>query len=125
MEIKVSSTPSLISNHSKSRIQDEDAKVQTTTSSELIEESVKELIEQRKSPQSSKLLGEQIDNMNNLLESSFTSLKFNLHEDLHRYFVQLVNPETEEVVKEIPSEEFLDMVASMLKHAGLIVDKRI
>lgn len=66
-----------------------------------------------------------IESMNDLLETTPTSIKFNLHEDLDRIFVQVVDLQTKEVLKEIPPEEFLDMVASMLKNAGLIVDERI
>lgn len=67
----------------------------------------------------------QIDSMNDLLSTTPTSIKFNMHKDLDRIYVQVVDQQTKEVVKEIPPEEFLDMVASMLKNAGLIVDERV
>lgn len=68
---------------------------------------------------------DKIDSMNDLLSTTPTSIKFNLHEGLDRIYVQVVDLQTKEVVKEIPPEEFLDMVASMLKNAGLIVDERV
>ncbi|MCM2675693.1 flagellar protein FlaG [Alkalicoccobacillus plakortidis] len=67
----------------------------------------------------------QIESMNDLLSTTPTSIKFNMHKDLDRIYVQVVDLQTKEVVKEIPPEEFLDMVASMLKNAGLIVDERV
>ncbi|TSB48336.1 flagellar protein FlaG [Alkalicoccobacillus porphyridii] len=70
-------------------------------------------------------LEHKIESMNDLLSTTPTSIKFNLHKDLDRIYVQVVDLQTKEVVKEIPPEEFLDMVASMLKNAGLIVDERI
>ncbi|WP_100374035.1 flagellar protein FlaG [Bacillus sp. FJAT-45037] len=92
---------------------------------ELIEKGIKNVQEERKHSHSKELLDHQVESMNELLQSGLTSLKFNVHEDLDRLFVQVVDLETDEVVKEFPPEKFLDMVASMLKHAGLIVDERI
>ncbi|WP_312889042.1 flagellar protein FlaG [Desertibacillus haloalkaliphilus] len=70
-------------------------------------------------------LEEQIEGMNQMLDLNFTSLKFNVHEDLDRLFVQVVNRDTDEVIREVPPEQFLDMVASMLEHVGLLIDERI
>ncbi|TWI59960.1 flagellar protein FlaG [Halalkalibacter nanhaiisediminis] len=93
--------------------------------SSIIEKGIEVAKEQRKDTNSTEMLDKQVESMNKLLDASMTSLKFNVHEDLKRTYVQVVNRETDEVVKEIPPEKFLDMVASMLKHAGLIVDERI
>ncbi len=71
------------------------------------------------------MLEKQMDSMNELLAFNNTAIKFNLHEDLGRMYVQIVNRDTEEVVKEIPPEKFLDMVASMLKNVGLLIDKKV
>lgn len=68
---------------------------------------------------------EQIEVMNDFLEVSQKSYKFNIHDDLNRLYVQVVDKNTEEVIREVPPEDFLDMFASMLKQVGLLVDKRI
>ena len=39
--------------------------------------------------------------------------------------VQVLDAETEEVLREIPPERILDLVASIEKAIGLIVDERI
>lgn len=70
-------------------------------------------------------LQKQIDSVNQFMETNFTALKFNLHERSNRYFVQVLNKETDEVVREIPQEKFLDMVSSMLEYVGLVIDKRV
>ncbi|HHY21767.1 MAG TPA: flagellar protein FlaG [Bacilli bacterium] len=70
-------------------------------------------------------LQKQVEGMNNLLEANFTSLKFNVHEKLSRVFVQVISQDTDEVVREIPSEKFLDMMASMLEFVGLLIDKKV
>ncbi|MCD8503288.1 MAG: flagellar protein FlaG [Bacillaceae bacterium] len=70
-------------------------------------------------------LEQNIDGVNNFLETNQTSLKFQVHEDLDRLYVAVVDQQTKEVVREIPPKEFLDMISSMLDHVGLIVDKRV
>ncbi|MCA1040469.1 flagellar protein FlaG [Bacillus infantis] len=66
-----------------------------------------------------------IDGMNEFLQPSNTSLKFELHEKLNEYYVTIVDNDTHEVVKEIPSKKMLDMYAAMTDFVGLMVDKKI
>lgn len=74
---------------------------------------------------SKKELEQTIDGMNKFLEPSNTALKFQLHDKLNEYYVAIVDPETDEIIKEIPPKKFLDMYAVMLESIGLIVDHRI
>lgn len=70
-------------------------------------------------------LQKNVDHVNELLETNLTSVKFQVHEELDRLFVEVVDQVTKEVVREIPPKEFLDMISSMLEFVGLIVDKRV
>ena len=70
-------------------------------------------------------LEEIVKGMNEFLQPSHTSLKFNVHEDLKEYYVQLIDDRTKEVVREIPPKKLLDMYAAMMKFVGLIVDRKI
>lgn len=65
-----------------------------------------------------------IEGMNEFLEPTTTAVKFQFHEELNEYYVQVINPVTEEVLKEIPSKKFLDMYASMTELIGLVVDEK-
>ncbi|MFD1032815.1 flagellar protein FlaG [Metaplanococcus flavidus] len=65
-----------------------------------------------------------IEGMNKFLESTTTEVKFMLHEELNEYYVQVINPVTDEVLKEIPNRKFLDMYASMTELMGLVVDEK-
>lgn len=65
-----------------------------------------------------------VEGMNEFLEPTTTAVKFLLHEDLNEYYVQVINPATDEVLKEIPNKKFLDMYASMTELMGLIVDEK-
>ncbi|MDQ0254536.1 flagellar protein FlaG [Evansella vedderi] len=89
-----------------------------------LEESIQNNQGQKKEA-SKGLVKEKVNAMNELVDLQFTSIKFQFHEQLDRYFVQVVNRHTEEIVKEIPPEEFLDMISSMLEFAGIIIDKKI
>ncbi|GEM01968.1 flagellar protein FlaG [Halolactibacillus halophilus] len=66
-----------------------------------------------------------VDGMNKFLEPSKTSIKFELHDKLDRYYVKVVDSETKELVREIPPEKMLDMYAQMAEFMGFLVDEKI
>ncbi|WP_404427569.1 flagellar protein FlaG [Ureibacillus chungkukjangi] len=70
-------------------------------------------------------LQQAVDSINEFFEVTHSELKFVFHEGLEKYFVQLVNSDTEEVVKEIPSKKLLDVFYEMQKLIGIIVDEKI
>lgn len=63
--------------------------------------------------------------MNEMLDINNSTSKFMFHEGLERYYVTVVNRDTEEVVKEIPPKKLLDAFYEMQKMLGMIVDERI
>lgn len=65
------------------------------------------------------------DSMNKFLESVDTQLRFKLHDELHEYYVTIIDSKTDEVIKEIPSKKLLDMHAEMKKFLGLLIDRKI
>lgn len=60
----------------------------------------------------------------NYLQAGTTECQFSVHEETKQIMIKLVDSTTKEVVKEIPSEKILDMVASMCELAGLFVDEK-
>lgn len=85
---------------------------------------------QKETKESSKELSkDQLENiikgMNEFLQPSQTSIKFELHDELKEYYVQIVDERTKEVIREIPPKKLLDMYAAMMEFVGLIVDKKI
>jgi flagellar protein FlaG len=66
-----------------------------------------------------------IDQMNEFLEPTYTSVQFKLHEKTHNYYAVLVDSATSEVIKEIPSKKMLDMYAAMEDFIGILFDKKI
>lgn len=66
-----------------------------------------------------------IGSINDFIKTTDTSLHFKLHDELGDYYAQIVDFETEEVIKEIPSEKMMDLYASILQSIGILVDKKI
>ncbi|WP_052474653.1 flagellar protein FlaG [Jeotgalibacillus soli] len=69
-------------------------------------------------------LQRQVDQTNKLFEVNYTTVHFNLHDDTDRYFIQIIDRKTEEVIREIPSEDFLNMVSKMVEYMGFMIDEK-
>lgn len=65
------------------------------------------------------------DKMNDFLEPLRTNLKFEYHEELNEYYVTVINPLTNETIKEIPPKKMLDMYAAMVGFMGILIDEKI
>ena len=68
---------------------------------------------------------EAVKKLNEMLVVNNSTSKFMYHDGLDRYYVTVVDRETEEVVKEIPPKKLLDSFYEMQKMLGMIVDERI
>ncbi|MDE7322910.1 MAG: flagellar protein FlaG [Lachnospiraceae bacterium] len=51
--------------------------------------------------------------------------KFGIHEKTNRITIKLIDRETQEVIKEIPPEKTLDLLAKRMELAGVLVDQRL
>lgn len=59
------------------------------------------------------------------LEAAFTNFEFSIHEGTREIMVKIVDRDSGEVIREIPPEHILDMVAKMWELAGILVDERV
>ncbi|WNF06281.1 flagellar protein FlaG [Brevibacillus borstelensis] len=66
----------------------------------------------------------EIAGINKWLQTTSSHIKFTLHEGLNEYYVQVINDQTNEVIREIPSKKVMDMVAKMHEMIGLLVDEK-
>ncbi|MGE7922792.1 flagellar protein FlaG [Viridibacillus arvi] len=66
-----------------------------------------------------------VNALNEFMEFHNKSSKFVLHDGLNRYFVQVVDAKTNEVVREIPPKKLLDAYYTMQKYLGMVVDETI
>lgn len=53
-----------------------------------------------------------------------TRCEFSYHEETNRVSIKVVDKDTEEVIREIPPEETLDMIEKMWELAGILVDEK-
>ncbi len=65
-----------------------------------------------------------IEKSNKFLLKPPTELRFSIHEKTKRINIKIINTESQEIIKEIPSEKVLDMIAKMWELAGLFVDEK-
>ena len=56
---------------------------------------------------------------------SHSSAIFGIHEATNRVTIKIVDKDTKEVIKEVPPEETLDMIAKVWEIAGILVDKKL
>lgn len=66
---------------------------------------------------------ESVEKLNNFIRPYVTSLEFSIDKDLGRIVVKIIDNETEEVIKQIPSEDVLELTKALDKVAGLIVEQ--
>ncbi len=65
-----------------------------------------------------------IETANKKVEGGPREFQFGIHEKTKQITVKIVNTDTKEVVRELPPEKILDMVAAMCEQAGLFVDEK-
>ncbi|MGN7359308.1 flagellar protein FlaG [Paenibacillus sp. SAF-054] len=59
------------------------------------------------------------------LQGPQTTLDISIHDKTHEIMVKVMNKETGEVIREVPPERTLDLVAKMMELAGIFVDQKI
>lgn len=63
-----------------------------------------------------------VEDINKQIRSTRCSFKY--HEETNRISITVIDKDTDEVIKEIPPEKTLDMIAKAWELAGLMVDER-
>ncbi len=69
-------------------------------------------------------LNKEIEGLNKWLQASSTHLKFQLHDKLNEYYVEVIDDQTNQVIREIPSKKMMDMVAQMHEMIGILIDEK-
>ena len=75
-------------------------------------------------PISDKVVMQAIERANNAISIANKKFEYSIHEKTNEIMVKVIDTETNEVIREIPPEKILDMVAKMWEMAGLLVDER-
>ncbi len=103
------------------------SKVQVSGVNQTASQTIKEQKYQEQKPHeqvSLEDLATAAEHLGQALEVINRGLEFSIHEDTNRIIVRVINRETQEVLKEIPPEQLLDMIARIWDVMGLIVDEK-
>lgn len=65
-----------------------------------------------------------IEKANKAISGGNRRFEFSIHEKTNEIMVKVFNSETDELIREIPNEKILDMVAKLCEMAGILVDER-
>ncbi|MDD3840311.1 MAG: flagellar protein FlaG [Clostridia bacterium] len=66
-----------------------------------------------------------VDAANDVVKAINKGFEFEIHDDTNRIMVRVINKDTQEVIREIPPEEILDMLGKMWRAVGILIDKKI
>ena len=59
------------------------------------------------------------------LQGPETTLDISIHEKTNEIMVKVLNKDTGDVIREVPPERTLDLVASMMEIAGILIDEKV
>ena len=65
-----------------------------------------------------------VNKINEYILGINTRFQYKIHEGTERIIVKLVDTESNAVIKEIPPEKMLDVLASIWDSAGILVDRK-
>lgn len=77
-----------------------------------------------KSKISEKDIEKAVNDFNKLLENKATHVEYEVYGKSKDLTVRIVNNHTKEVIKEIPSKKFIDMIDKLCELAGVFVDQK-
>lgn len=69
-------------------------------------------------------LQKKVDEINEYVLGFNAQFSFKVHEGTGRTFVRLIDMQTHDVIKEIPPENMLDVVAGIWDLMGIVVDRK-
>ncbi len=73
---------------------------------------------------SEKQIKDAIFRANSKMKNHRTRCEFSYHEETKRVSIKVLDKDTEEVIKEIPPEETLEMLEKIWELAGIMIDER-
>lgn len=80
--------------------------------------------DEKKGYLSKKEIVEAVEETNRIVFGDNEKFEFKIHEGTGRMLVKLVDNETDEVIREIPPEKILDLIANIWEMVGILVDER-
>lgn len=92
-------------------------KIDITNNKVTIQETIKKEVNEHEVIQA-------IEKANKHIKTYDRRLEFSIHETTKQIMVKVINTDNDTVIREIPSEKILDMVAHLWEVAGILVDEK-
>ena len=70
-------------------------------------------------------IAEHVENLNEFVRTFDKGFEFQVHEESQDYYVQVVDLVEDEIIREIPPEQIMDIMARIDSMIGVIVDERV
>lgn len=86
---------------------------------EPVEHAANQQAQEQASPEQIKRAVEQLNK-----RMSHSEAVFGIHEKTNRVTIKIIDKDTKELIKELPPEKTLDMIARVWEMAGILVDER-
>jgi flagellar protein FlaG len=84
-----------------------------------------ELSNEEQRQASNEQLRKAVDDINKkMITNQNSELQFGIHEGTHRVTIKVIDRQSKKVIKELPPEKTLDMIAKAWELAGIMVDER-
>lgn len=125
MNVKNQSTSNQMAKE-RPQVQREIKPPKTEISTDFIQEPFKDLSQKLKSELSmdEKYWIDVVERANKAIVGATCSFEYSIHERTKEIMVKVIDRDTKEIIRELPPEKILDMVATMWEMAGIIVDER-
>ena len=68
---------------------------------------------------------ESVKDINDIVKKVKEDLAFKIHDETDKLMVQIVDLKTQEVIKELPPEEMLDLEAKIHEMVGFLIDEKV
>lgn len=65
-----------------------------------------------------------VEDMNQRMKPTRTSCQFSFHEETNRISIKVIDDNEDKVIREIPGEKALDIIAKTLELEGLLLDEK-
>ncbi|MCD6362793.1 MAG: flagellar protein FlaG [Synergistetes bacterium] len=91
-----------------------------------VEEPLKRIQEeQKKIVRGEQNINEAVEKLNKTLDLFDIQVRFKIHKETKDIMIKVVDMKNNKVIREIPPEKILDMVAKMMEFLGLLFDEKV
>ena len=71
-----------------------------------------------------KLIKKNIEEASDNIEIENKRLEFSIHKETNQIMIKVIDNNTQQLIREVPPEKILDIMAKMIEVSGNIIDKR-